>query len=32
MQKKKVFVQILLQRTRSCQPIDTIFETQLDGT
>ncbi len=31
-EKKKVFVQILLQRMRSCQPIDTIFETQLDGT
>ncbi len=30
--KKKFFVQILLCHTRSCQPIDTIFETQVDGT
>ncbi len=29
---KRFFVQILLQHTCSCQPIDTIFETQLDGT
>ncbi len=32
MKKKKVFVQILLCNTCSCQPIDTIFETQLNGT
>ncbi len=32
LKKKKKVVQILLQRTRSCQPIDTVFETQLDGT
>ncbi len=32
MKEKKIFVQILLQQTRSYKPLDTIFETQLDGT
>ncbi len=32
MKKKRFFVQILLQCIHSCQPINTIFETQQDGT